>query len=345
MIAICDHFEPFHGDDMDRANIKLQRWNEQYPPLVSQFKGSDEVSPKHTFFYPVENYNKSVLDRLKPVCEATNSEVEIHLHHENDTPENLYLTLLEGKDRLRSHGFLGEDPKGEIRYGFIHGNWALNNSHPAGKWCGVNNELRVLNETGCYADFTMPSAPHRAQTPIINSIYYAEGNDQPCSHFSGTLAQVGKRYSWTSNTMLCVQGPLGLNWERRKWVCLPRIENGDLEKTNPPTPDRLRMWLRTAVNVQGRPEWCFAKLHTHGARTRNMDHLLGRPFKKFLQYAIDYCDMHGIGLHFVTAREMVNIIHAAEDGQTGDPHKYRNYRYQVPPLLRKKVATEATSAE
>ena len=41
----------------------------------------------------------------------------------------------------------------------------------------VNNELEILRDTGCYADFTMPSAPHPTQTWKINSIYSA--SDRP----------------------------------------------------------------------------------------------------------------------------------------------------------------------
>jgi len=36
-------------------------------------------------------------------------------------------------------------------------------------------------------------------------------------------------------------------------------------------------------------------------------------------------------LHYVTAREVYNIVKAAEDGMTGDPHQYRDYRI---PLMR-----------
>ena len=42
-----------------------------------------------------------------------------------------------------------------------------------GRYCGVNDELTVLRETGCYADFTMPAAPDVSQTRTINAIYYA----------------------------------------------------------------------------------------------------------------------------------------------------------------------------
>ena len=78
------------------------------------------------------------------------------------------------------HGLLACDRRtGRPAYGFIHGNWALDNSRPDGRWCGVNNELDVLRETGCYADFTFPSAPSPTQPRKINSIYYAVDDPQP----------------------------------------------------------------------------------------------------------------------------------------------------------------------
>ena len=38
--------------------------------------------------------------------------------------------------------------------------------------------------------------------------------------------------------------------------------------------------------------------------------------------------VNDVRLHYVTAREMVNILHAAEDGHSGDPGKFRDYRYR-----------------
>jgi hypothetical protein len=43
----------------------------------------------------------------------------------------------------------------------------------------------------------------------------------------------------------------------------------------------------------------------------------------------------GFRLHYVSAREMVNILHAAEDGHTGDAGAWRDYLYSKPPLLQK----------
>ena len=48
------------------------------------------------------------------------------------------------------HGLLRAGPEtGKIIYSFIHGNWALDNSRPDGRWCGVDNEIDILVETGC----------------------------------------------------------------------------------------------------------------------------------------------------------------------------------------------------
>ncbi|MBK8740376.1 MAG: hypothetical protein IPM02_13005 [Betaproteobacteria bacterium] len=78
-------------------------------------------------------------------------------------------------------------------FAFIHGNWCLDNSRRDGRWCGVNNELRVLGELGCYADFTLPSAPSDTQTRKINSIYYAnDDSTHPKSHDDGVDLRSGE---------------------------------------------------------------------------------------------------------------------------------------------------------
>ena len=54
---------------------------------------------------------------------------------------------------------------GRVVFGFIHGNWALDNSRPDGKYCGLNNEITLLRDLGCYADFTMPSGASPTRAP------------------------------------------------------------------------------------------------------------------------------------------------------------------------------------
>ena len=57
--------------------------------------------------------------------------------------------------------------------------------------------------------------------------------------------------------------------------------------------------------------------------------LLGEPMRAFHRSLDELArDDERLQIHYVTAREMVNIVHAAEDGCEGQPGDYRDYRYQ-----------------
>jgi hypothetical protein len=332
MLCVCDHFEPFHAADRGEALARIALWKREFPRSTGGFVDSDGCPPRHTFFYPIEQYDRDVVGGLTELCQQCRSEVEIHLHHERDSESGLAQKLEKGVNDLSSHGLLSTDATGRHRFGFIHGDWALDDSHPEGRYCGVRNELEVLGRAGCFADFTMPSAPSPTQTRIINSLYYVKDTPKAKSHDSGTPVQVrtASAGGCSDADLLLIQGPLGLNWERRKFGILPRIENGDLTCANPPQPDRMRVWVRLGIHVRGRPEWVFIKLHTHGALPANTSALLGKPMRQFHEHLMEcYRDTPGFRLHYVTARELVNILHAAEDGHEGNPGQYRDYRYRL----------------
>jgi len=193
-------------------------------------------------------------------------------------------------------------------YAFIHGNWALDNSRPDGRWCGVANELAVLARSGCRVDMTMPSAPSSTQTRKINSVYFASGADGVCkSHDRGRDAVVG---DWARpGELLLIQGPLTLNWERRKHGLLPRIENGELSADNPPSADRVALWAGCGVSVIGAEESVFVKLHTHGAQDATMAMLLGGGLSElWTELERRFRDVGGCALHYVTAWEMYEAV-------------------------------------
>jgi hypothetical protein len=332
MFAVCDHFEPLHHADKPEALRRVATWRQKWPKLIENYRDHDNVHPKHSFFYPIEQYDADIARGIADICAASSGELEFHLHHADDTAGTLRDKLERGKETFAAHGFLSRDKEGQLRFGFIHGDWALDNSHPQGLHCGVSNEIGVLREAGCYADFTMPSAPSPTQTHTINSIYYAEDTPTPKSHDRGIRAFVlpkGTRSLRDSTEhLLMVQGPLALNMQRRKWGILPRIENGDLTGANPPRPDRMGVWMRCGIHVQRQPNWIFIKLYTHAGIPRNMATLLEKPMVDFYEHLLStYNDGKKYRLHFVTAREMVNIIHAAEDGNTGNPGAFRDYLY------------------
>ncbi len=319
LFCFVDHYEPmWNGADGATQSARVGAWVERYPRVTRDHRDADGIPPRHTFFYPAEEYLPEHLEALAHLGRLGLGEVEVHLHHDGDTAAGLRANLEQFKAQLLTHGHLSRDPAGTVRYGFIHGNWALDNSHPEGRWCGVNNEITVLRATGCYADFTLPSSPGAPQTRTINSIYYATDDpERPNSHDRGVAVCVGG--AMTGDLMI-VQGPLALDWRRGK------IECGAIEYYSPPTPHRVRLWVEQGISVEGRPEWVVVKVHTHGTVEANLDLLLGPRFEELLTcLECDYNDGRTYRLHYVTARELYNIIKAAEAGCTGEPGDYRDY--------------------
>jgi hypothetical protein len=312
-LCIADHFEPdWGGAAWEQQAARVQRWITQYEPATSGLQDSAGRGPQHTFFYPIEVYSERLVESLAGLVNRGCGDIEVHLHHDDDNSESLRELLETSVQQMHQrHGLFKRDREGQLRYGFIHGNWALDNSHPDGHWCGVNNEIDVLIETGCYADFTMPAAPHAAQTSTINSIYYAVDDPQkPKSHDRGTPARRGEIRP--DKSLLLIQGPLAVAQDRpwRK----PKIENGNISASQPLDPSRIENWIRANVHVQGHPEWVFVKLHTHGAPEKNADSLLGPMMRDFHQGLRRISEVHDFRYYYVTAREMAQLVRQAEAG-------------------------------
>jgi len=332
MFCFVDHYEPQwkNKDNIELERKRVDRWMTDYPKMASKFMDADGCHPKHSFFFPEEEYRKEHLDKISDLCAKGFGEIEIHLHHENDTSDNLRKTLSGFAQRLHEeHNALSIDPStGKPTYAFIHGNWVLDNSHPKGHWCGVNDELIVLKETGCYADFTFPS-PDESQPAMLNTIYYAK--DDPIKPKSYENGQPIKKYGKSWGDLLLIQGILSLNWKVKKKGIFPQIENSDVRKAFPPSTNRVDLWVEQNIHVEGKPEWTFIKVHTHGAQDGDMDTLLGDPIEKMHSYLSSrYNDGDEFALHYVSAREMYNIVKAAEAGKEGNPNDFRDYVLSAP---------------
>lgn len=339
IIAVADHFEPAIKPESsatyaDRAEQvrRLENWGLRYPAAVESWPDDDGRPFRHTYFYPAEQYDAALIDRLEEHCRAGWGEIEIQLHHGVHAPDNADNTrraILEFRDALVARRCLSRlDGDGPARYAFVHGNWALANS-AQGRFCGVDDEMQILAETGCYADFTLPSAPSSAQVSKINSLYEcAAPLSESVPHRRGKDLHCGRP---PKIFPLMIQGPLVLNLGRRKhgWP-YPGIENGELTGVNPPTIERLQLWQQADITVHGRPEWIFIKLHCHGLDPRDEHAMLGSPIQQFLRELVGQPQRQDKYLvHFVTAREMANIALAACDGRSGNPGQYRDYRFRL----------------
>jgi hypothetical protein len=307
--CFADHFEPFwSGADEATAMRRVDEWRKRYEGLFDEIRDKGGNTPRHSFFYPAEEYHPDCLDMLAELRAKRLGDVEIHLHHDRDTSSGFREKIVAFRDVLYNrHGLLRRNAaSGLIEYGFIHGNWALDDSGSHGRFCGVKDEITILKETGCYSDFTYPTQP-----PAINRIYYA--SDDPFrskSHHKGVDACFGRE---PSGDLLLITGPLAVNWRKRRRGIFPAIENGDITDMNPPTRDRVDLWMKTGIAVRGWPRWVFVKVHTHGAQERNAGFLLANRIKEFHRYMLSrYNDGSRYLLHYVTAWEMYNCIKVLE---------------------------------
>ena len=336
VIAVADHFEPaiLPHDGSARAphyeqERRLEYWSRTYPTIFDNLRDSDGRPFVHTYFYPAEQYERGLLDRLASHCNAGWGEIEVHLHHgikHPDSADNTRRQLLEFRDALAfDHGALCSlDGIGPPRYAFVHGNFALANS-AGGHGCGVDSEIEVLAETGCYADFTLPPGLyHRAHISRINSLYEClPPLNRAQAHLQGRDLTAGRT---PTVFPLMVEGPLMLSFIRPNGRRFVGIENGSLTAKNPPSLYRLALWKAAGIRVKGRPDWLFIKLQCHGMDPRDDEVMLGGAIQAFLRQLIDGARQRSETLHFVSARELVNIIFAACEGREGNPGEYRDYR-------------------
>jgi hypothetical protein len=332
MFLFCDHFE---GEDLTLTPAEVARWVDSYPKMALQHRDFDGRPPRHTWFYLYsdETDNVALLRQLQALCTADCGEIELHLHHGRGyfagQPARNVFASTESSDQLRTllnaartdferAGMRPASGNGtEPRYAVIHGAWALDNSRwmPGYHgWCGVNDELEILKQTGCYADFTFP-AWGTMQPAKINSIYYAR--DDPGrrkSHNTGIDLRVGGR---AQHELVIFQGPA--------------LGGSDISSQNLPSTRRAADWIRSGVHVRGRPNWIFVKVHTHGCQDpATMELLLGGGVgDMFSHLEQTYNDGRAYRLHYVTAREAYNIAKAAEAGMDGNPDEYRDH--VIPP--------------
>jgi len=322
-VAITDHYEPLGmGASFETALSRVAQWRDKWPRIADAApRDASGLSPQYTFFYPEEEYRRDLLDGIAEMVRLGVGDVEVHLHHDNEQRDTFIRKVTEYCRRLTDdHGLLRQQ-EGHTVFGFIHGNWALDNSRPDGKWCGLNGEIALLRDLGCYADFTMPSAPSPTQGRVLNQIYWCTNNsgNLPRSFDRGIEARVG---GGRQGDLLMIPGPFGLRFSGR---LLPRLETGELAGYDLPTPSRVSQWFDLAPAIG---EDIFLKLYTHGAQDRNLGPLLNGGLGNLFPWLKEEADRRGVEIHWATAWQMYQAAEALIQGRelptpTGIVETYR----------------------
>lgn len=341
LFCTVDHFEPGAGNaDVIEERARMRLLLSRYPQIADRHRDSDGRPPRRTWFFPPHYHRNGNLKDLVTLCAGGYGEIELHLHHGKtapDTEANLCATIRQTVGEYGAFGIFGTE-NGRRRYGFIHGDWALDNCR-ANRYCGVNSELTVLRETGCYADFTYPamSVPE-ANPKKTNSIYYATDDPgKPKSHKSGRDVERGRK---PTGDIMIVEGCVHPSFTGGNAGGF-RVVGDALTADTEVTASRIDLWVKTGIHVRGKRNWVFIKTHTHGAVDSPV--VTGKPFDDALTYMeARYNDGTRYVLHYVTARELYNIAKAIEANEPGEnPDQYRDYAIAQP---RYDPATGATQA-
>ena len=309
-VAIADHYEPWGQDaSIDTALRRVGQWRDQWPRIADDApRDAAGQRPQYTFFYPQEEYRRDILDGIAEIVRLGVGDVEVHLHHENEKRDAFVQKITEFCRRLTDdHGLLRKQD-GRTTFAFIHGNWALDNSRPDGAWCGLNGEIALLRDLGCYADFTMPSIPSATQSRVVNKIYWCTNNpdNRPRSFDQGIEAAVG---GGKQGDLLMITGPLGLRFGQGM---KPRVEGGEVAVYDPPTPSRARQWFDLAPTIG---EDVFIKLYTHGGAERNLEPLLHDQLADLYRSVADEAGRRDIEVHWTTAWQMYQAAKALIEGR------------------------------
>lgn len=304
-LTIADHWEPYWAKpNEETARGRVDLWRRRWPEVARRHLDSAGNRPVYTFFYPEEEYRPEFLDALAEMTRDGIADVDVHIHHDCEGERNFVDRMSTFIERLtQRHGLLRQRG-GRSVFGFIHGNWALDNSRPDGRWCGLNNEITLLRDLGCYADFTMPSGASPTQWKILNTICWVTDDPQrPRSFDDGVPAVPG---GGVTGDLLMIPGPMGLRWKGR---LMPRVETGEIAWQDFATRYRVERWLDLAPRLGND---IFVKLYTHGAQERNSTALFDQGgLDKLFTLMGEVCGERGWTWRSVSAWDLYRAVEAA----------------------------------
>jgi hypothetical protein len=306
----------------DQALDRVRLWHAEWPGIAERCFDSEGRPARYSFFFPAEAYSPELIAPLAELCHLGVANIEVHLHHGGET-ETEFCDLVEAFVQAlhQKHG-VARWHDGRLVFGFIHGDWALDNSLPDGGHCGLNNELTLLVKLGCYADFTMPSGDSPTQAAMVNQIYWAQDDPhRPKSYNRGTPLRRGDE---ASGRLLMIPGPFGHRQVSRS--SRPRImsrdpypETGELASYHRSSPERVSYWMDLAPRVGND---VFLKLYTHGAQERHSSILLGADgdLARTYQWIGEECRRRGWDTRFAATWEMFQRIEEIRNpGSTPTP--------------------------
>src|SRR3546814_20952648 len=85
---------------LERQRAGGDRWGRDYRAMAGRHRDADGRPPQHGFLYPEEEYLEEHLAKIESLCRDGYGEIEVHLHHDNDTEDNFRSSITRFKTLL-----------------------------------------------------------------------------------------------------------------------------------------------------------------------------------------------------------------------------------------------------
>ena len=76
---------------------KMEDWYTKFLLLAKDYKDSDGGPLKYSWFYFADGYKKEVIEKISELCRMGFGEIELQLHHKNDTQDSFRKKIREAK--------------------------------------------------------------------------------------------------------------------------------------------------------------------------------------------------------------------------------------------------------
>lgn len=323
LVLIANIFDPYVGGaSREEGCRRMVSWERRMAEIASRYRDSDGNPPQHTWFVPIAMKDTDCLFRISKMCFDGFGEIGIYIPPE--TNHEAFHNKL--KDSLQSISQFGGCVIHDKDKGRRNSFGVIGDEN--------NSTIPFLPAEGCYADFTGPPI-EGIHGSYFSQIYHYLRYSENTSHIIDPSLSIYRESSSPLGLMM-IPGSVGINWFDWSNLFFPNFETGSVCRRTLPYSLRTRLWIRSAAALPGRPDWIVIKLFTRGCEPANEEILLGkythRIYKEFERFARGG---HPCYLHYVSGRELYNIIRAAESGCSGNPHMMRDW--QLPPFVNQRV--------
>ncbi len=298
------------GASVETALGRVAQWRDKWPRIADDApRDAAGQRPQYSFFYPQEEYRRDLLDGIAEMVRLGVGDVEVHLHHDNEQRDAFIRKVTEYCRRLTDdHGLLRQQD-GRTVFGFIHGNWALDNSRPDGKCVRPQRRNRPAARSGLLRRF------HHAVSSLGDPGARCEPDllvHKQSRQSSQVLRSRDRSHSWRRQARRPADDHRTARAALWRTAAAARWRPERLPDTICRRPRGCGRWFDLAPTIG---DDLFLKLYTHGAQERNLEPLLNGGLGNLFRWLAEEAERRGIEIHWATAWQMYQAADALIHGR------------------------------